>query len=518
MSQYTINDRISTKDGYLATIKFVGHIAPWGDQILAYGLEWDDATRGKNNGSVNGISYFKPTISNLASFVKSTNKSITWSRQSFVDVVQSQYLNTEYHDQEIKFGLKILKETGLEELNRRYKNLESIKSLSLDHCLIWKAWSNKKDELIEGGVTDKVFTGLKSLQRLDLSSNLFSDFEQVTRIIARLPALEELILNGNRFTLLLLQLSCPKIMLSDTLVRLKLASTLLPVDKVNQLTTKFQELKELILSANDYDNECIAKLSFVQNPQLHHLDLSYNKLQRIPKLGILKEVNLSHNEICILQEQTLDMSNRVEALDLRHNCISSWKEIDTLASVAKNLKRLRINHNPLFDDITIDDMTVQLIARFQCGPSNLNELNGSKLSLSEIENAELYFISKVQSGEYQMPNEDRWTQLLRKYNKHAIREEQPTFKPWLKLSLLVFDSGNHTEPKHYRFLKSATILSFKGSISKLLLNNMSILKFKVFYYTNEDSEFAVKHEINNYMATLNDFALSEGQKVYISVR
>lgn len=43
---YRENDRISTVDNDLGTIRFIGTLPVWGDKTIAYGIEWDDPTRG----------------------------------------------------------------------------------------------------------------------------------------------------------------------------------------------------------------------------------------------------------------------------------------------------------------------------------------------------------------------------------------------------------------------------------------------------------------------------------------
>jgi tubulin-specific chaperone E len=45
-------------EGSFGTIRFYGQV-PEGSGKFWYGIEWDDAERGKHSGVANGIAYFK---------------------------------------------------------------------------------------------------------------------------------------------------------------------------------------------------------------------------------------------------------------------------------------------------------------------------------------------------------------------------------------------------------------------------------------------------------------------------
>ncbi|KAI3403153.2 hypothetical protein KGF56_004042 [Candida oxycetoniae] len=538
MLEYAINDRISTKDNHIATIRYIGYIPEWGEKTLAYGLEWDDPTRGKNNGELNSITYFSPRIPQSASFIKSTNKKFNWVRKSFVQVIKEQYLDVDYKNREIQIGNKLVEELGWDELNRYYSNLSNLKSLTLDHQLIYRAWETKKTK--EGGEEkgererDSIFEGLRNLEKLDISCNLFNDLSEVYLIISKLPKLKELNLNGNRFS----SFGVPKNLQfsnsnsnsnsnSFSLTSLKLASTLISMETIDGILQLLPHLKELILSGNYYRDEDLIKsdLLLTKKP-LENLDMSYNTLCTIPRLNNAGSLNLSYNKIETVPTN-IEKWTSITSLDLRYNRISQWEQIDSLSLALPNLQKLRINHNPIVDDISIDEMTMQLIARFQCGTDKLCELNGSKLTKEEIENAELYFISKVQSGDIIFENEPRWNQLLEKYGEQEKggggegdddddddEKNIVNFRPWIKLRLQTENSLSQFQTQ--RFLRSTSILSFMGFISKTVLNNLSILHFQLHYYTNEESNFKAKHPIENYSSTLNDYSLSENQNIYIT--
>lgn len=51
----TVGTRLSY-NGDICTVRYVGSIPPW--SVTAYGVEWDDAERGKHDGTLNGVRYF----------------------------------------------------------------------------------------------------------------------------------------------------------------------------------------------------------------------------------------------------------------------------------------------------------------------------------------------------------------------------------------------------------------------------------------------------------------------------
>jgi len=54
--KYEISSRIEC-DGYRGTLKYVGPVGNTKGEWL--GIDWDDSTRGKHNGTYEGIVYFQ---------------------------------------------------------------------------------------------------------------------------------------------------------------------------------------------------------------------------------------------------------------------------------------------------------------------------------------------------------------------------------------------------------------------------------------------------------------------------
>lgn len=485
-------DRISFQDD-LGTIRYVGTLPDWGPHVIAYGIEWDRPERGKNNGDLNGVTYFQPSIPNSGSFVKSTNKHIRPSKD-FISALMDEYHSDTTFRKDIKFGTKTVESYGFAKLNEIQSNFSNLKSLSLQrtnvNCI----------KLTDG--TDKIMSSLSNVEHLDLSFNLFNNFQQVGEIIRLLPNLKSLVLSGNRFF-------DAYTITPHNLKVLKLSATNIEPDHLQLIIDNFPHLEELYIAGNNYTD------IKVHSSELRLLDLSFNKLTHIPSwllTSTITNANLSDNQI----SEIPSIISNISTLDVRRNSISSWDTIDQIYLSFPLLSELRINDNPLCD--SIEEMTIHLIGRLRCQgkketplPNTIKKLNGSVLMSEEILNAELYFISKVKQNVYRIDKDgQRWTELLAKYQmdtSETIRKARAT----TKLTLIL-------QNKPRVFLKDNSILRLKGIVSRALLKNASILQFKLYYYVNEfepETTIKIKQYLDDDLSKLDNYGFVENQTIHV---
>jgi len=64
---FEVGDRIKCEH-HTGVVRYVGPVSPHQGHWL--GIEWDDLSRGKHNGSVQGVEYFRPSKPNAASFIR----------------------------------------------------------------------------------------------------------------------------------------------------------------------------------------------------------------------------------------------------------------------------------------------------------------------------------------------------------------------------------------------------------------------------------------------------------------
>ena len=136
-------DRIITVDGQLGTVRFIGQLPSnvWGPNVTALGIEWDQSERGKNNGTLEGISYFETEVDGAGSFLKINNKKIVKERYNFIEALLRQYSSTSVDSKStIIFGTKIAESYGFEKLNQIQSDFNNLVSVSLEKKSIYTSF------------------------------------------------------------------------------------------------------------------------------------------------------------------------------------------------------------------------------------------------------------------------------------------------------------------------------------------------------------------------------------------
>lgn len=461
----------------IATIRFTGELPQWSSTI-ALGIEWDEPSRGKNNGTIEGVTYFTPTVPGSCSFIKLTNKKIKHGI-TFTESLLAEYYNEEENafNQVITFGNKTVQPFGFEKLNRIQSNFLNLTLVSL----------NKKSiSSIDGEIH-----GLDNVRNLDLSYNLFG-MKMIIQLIPRLPNLKVLNLNGNRLGMI------PELLSISHLTTLKLCDTKLDINLINKIIKMLPQLSTLQLSLNGYFDQEVQHLEL---ESITSLDLSFNNLTTVPNLPI-QTLILSDNKIVSMS----GIIPTVNTLDIRYNSISEWTMIDKVSLVFPQLGILKCAENPVFDQVPLDLMSILVIARVP----NLSTLNGSKLKPDEITNAELYFISQVQQQKLDYDKRlPHWKSLLLKYNKEEIVIGTKRSNK-IMLHLKWADQVSSRI-----FLLNNSLLRLKGIISKW--TGIPFLQLKLYYYINEfeDSEFRMKLYLCDNTAMLDQFGFQAGQTIFV---
>lgn len=508
---YRVNERIQFTDGHFATIRYIGPICQWGESVTAFGIEWDDASRGKNNGNVGDHQYFIPSKLGSGSFIKSDNSKLV-TPVTFKAALMRQYGRNDANViDDIQFGTKIVENYGFEKLNQINANFSKLLSISLDKQGIYRIDADSGFNI-----------DLPRVQTLDLSYNLLTEIDQVETLIQKLPQLRELNLNGNKFNNESFKIHDKH---SNVQV-LKLSNTGISIININQILVMFPNLRVISIASNNFNDDTIKQLIIPPDGnKLNSIDLSFNELCEIPDINC-ESVDLSNNRIRSFN------SFSVRALDLRYNYILKWDDINKL-SLMDIIEDLRINGNPVVHGLSEDEAMINVIGRFYCTPdpstrNKLYKLNGSAFTEDEITNGELYFINKAKEGKIDNINIERYEELLKKYDfepsssKTGVaisdtpeKKEVHNFS-YEKINLNIYKIDNTGKAFlicNKLFLKTYSILRLYGTIGKLI--NKSILSFNVYYFINDDSR--LKQYLDDEILTINDFQLSENQHVYIEL-
>lgn len=476
-----VGDRLSY-DGELCTVRFVGTLPAWPNDV-ALGVEWDSPSKGKHSGSYNGVEYFKVRTPRSGSFLKQ-RKQHDGTRSVYEALVYA--YGTEVKIESIQIGGRKMAEIyGFEKLQKMQKVFTSLKDISLSRKCIDRLGSDEEETLTK--------ESLQGLHRLDLSFNLISKFDEVVKLLKGLN-LEALNLTGNQFTSHTISSD------SVNLSQLNLTMTYPSEAILSSLPTHFPSLHELSLCDNGLTDISSFVLEF---PCLTSLNLSMNQFTVIPTVlsdSTITTLNLANNDITITPKMTTHTFPHIVSLDLKRNNITSWSEIDTLVEILPSLVELRMSDNPIFEGWSLEEVEYQVIARWP----TLTKLNGVEISPKERENAELWFLSKVGSGDVKYS--DRKTTVLKQ--KYGKRAQDVHFTDPDIVELEVIDGAKMLNVK---VMGSVEVLRLKSMLSRML--NRPFLKFDLTY---EFGKF--KEHLTNETSLVSSYGFSKGQQLTVEAK
>ncbi|XP_067033871.1 tubulin-specific chaperone E-like isoform X1 [Acropora muricata] len=382
-------------EGFRGEIKFVGPVPP--TQGEWYGIEWDDHTRGKHDGTNEGVSYFECKHPKGGSFVRP--KKVDFGI-GIIEALKQRYgqgsdsINQEdMYVMSGKHKKKAIEMVGADSIQEKQSDYQKLKEVSL------------RDLPVNGPDRDHKF-GLFSpyISELDLSKTLLSSWEDVASITKDLQHLRTLNLSENQLKLP----SAPETLLPSfsTVKVIFLNRMQFEWYEVEVIVSMMPSLKELHTCHNCLRNLSkkdgqVSGLQRLQNISL--LNLQGNQLSDwgvILKLGHLPKLNqliLNDNGIT-----KVELGNKVteeygsqclfpalRSLYLSENKISEIQSVNELNHFP-SLMELKFKGNPVFQEETTFASRQELLARL---PS-LTSLNGSPVNSKERETAERAYLKK----------------------------------------------------------------------------------------------------------------------------
>ena len=543
-----------------AKIKYVGplrHKKDCKENEIWLGLEWDDKTRGKHNGTVEGYGYFKTTNGdNSGSLVKMTKVNVG---QTFKGALGYKYNfyeeeGNDYHkdvdkalekDNFITTDKKIInielvgKEKAAKkfsefeympciDLNYSYINslgndlsniLPRLKELSLTRTLLTK-WSEFLDILIQ----------FKNLTLLNFSENILIFDDKFDEDINKFASgeykrhLNTLVLNKcNLDTYHLIKLS-PIFTNLDYLY--------LKDNKINPDTYNNSENKKFIddnISNIEKNTTNLKYLSLEQN-KINSFFFGYN-IFKSPKL---KYINLNQNLISdLIPEENIEENQKIlelfkksmEHILLDYNMFKKEDYTKIMVDLeTMELKDIDILNNGFIDKIGVEKVKIEMIGR----NPQLKILNNTTITkIMRRDSEKQYLIDSVKEYINNLGNNNFDKFVFEKYM-------QKTHKQYFNLRKKFFDPlddyENLTKKNNKNTMKSnmaEIVLEFEGKkINRKFpkstvftnLKNLCVRLFKIdgdvmihFYLKNDDKEELVEDET----ITLQSLNLPNGQIILI---
>lgn len=421
MREYAIGERVEC-EGHRGTVLFIGEVPPTKGAWL--GVEWDNPTRGKHDGSHEGIKYFETSHPNAGSFVR-TNK--IKPTKMFFQALSERYRENStcgFADECLISSLKndmnapFLELVGFEKIGQKQSKLSELTIAVLNNMCINYS-ENNLQELCP------------NIEELDLSSNLFNSWSQIADIARQLSSLQILNVSDNK--LVIPDNTCLLEFAFKNLIQLRMSSMEYTWKDVIQCSLMCPQLQCLSVP-----NNRIAQLEFMNNDlfcELRELNLERNHIplwEEINKLGNLPNLEiLSLHGTGLKNIQVKENSFRkLTKLNISNNQICQWHHVSELDKLPM-LIDLKFCGNLLPEgDTFLECVTARI--------ENLQILNKTQINLEDRRKAELDYIRHNWKAylsasvlESELINDQiqrfktlhpRYLQLLQKYEQEERRE------------------------------------------------------------------------------------------------
>ncbi|KAF7868642.1 hypothetical protein EAF04_005173 [Stromatinia cepivora] len=534
---YFVGQRVSFQ-GQLCTIRYIGEVK--GTEKEWLGVEWDDPSRGKNDGK----GYFEclskaPTP---ASFIRPTRKPDP--EQSFVEAVFHKYASGDGLDPDMQIVIsgKVAQEVGFDKIAEQQAQVHELKIVLVDGQRINRA--HTKSQTMEASATSAidrpvvdltVGEACPSIVELDLSRNLFRSLYEIETICEQLKNLKILRLNGNR-----LKLDTSKmlnaIMLGSVeevfnmIQALELDETLIDWNELCTLMQRFTSTVSLTASSNGFQ-----KLSSpITNCSLASLTLEYNDFTSLTDLEVLTQLTslesllLKGNKIYTTGTMSvpgsvktftpLIFNKKLSYIDLSSNKIDNWDFVDELVYIFPGMTSLRISKNQIYQEKSDDSTMGSLNEEFMLTLArlgSLQKLNFSSITPQDRNNAELFYLSQI-GKELGAVGSDQESTVISRHKRYkelcdlhgppvVARKEKAEINPaFLEARLIRFTFYVPAKPEIHQketiivkeIPKAFSIYRIKGIVGRLL--DRRPMSLKLIWETGEWDPVAGYEDIDEY--------------------
>eukprot|EP01012_Entosiphon_sulcatum_P051665 TRINITY_DN7095_c0_g1_i1.p1 TRINITY_DN7095_c0_g1~~TRINITY_DN7095_c0_g1_i1.p1 ORF type:complete len:545 (+),score=84.13 TRINITY_DN7095_c0_g1_i1:88-1635(+) len=358
--------RVLDTDGHVGTVRFVGLIPDSPVPAATWiGVEWDDPTRGKYDGSIYGTRYFS-CPPGAGSFVR-PNKLM--SGQQFAEVLAQRYAPDNRPHIRVHCP-NILRRDGA---SGAFLNLRNV--------------DMSKTQIARAGPG---LAGLcPNLTTLNLAGNLLTAWAEVFAILNALPKLTQINLSDNALHPVQ---QCPgELSCSASLSCLILDNTKLGWESVNRLLALFPNLTELYIRNNRFEDVQL----FQPLDGLTLLNLSCNRISdwgqvlALDNYSALKTLLLCKNpleNITVVADQQRAPLSGLEVISLDKTNVNSWSSLEALNTLT-GLQEVNVADIPLLEPLEESERRKFCIA-FLPG---ITKLNRSPVT-TERESAERFFV------------------------------------------------------------------------------------------------------------------------------
>ena len=409
--------RIQDATGCTGTVVYVGPVASAADpQEIYLGIVWDQASRGKHDGSVicrrtgQVVRHFKAPHATAGSFMRphkvqtGVTLCVSLLRQRYVTLESDECVAPEgvlpHRAQTVSGRNDKLIELYGEFKIRSQQQLEDLRAVSL------RRWGISSVSFAVGDDWESIH----HLREVDLAGNLLSDWVDVGNLLKALPCLQTLSLASNRLGDVSEENSATKYILPRTpsLTRLNIRqSNLQSVDSLLQIGHAFENLLELSVS------ECPLTPSLSRSQHAAKLAGAYKRLQLLDASGTgiasctgvlawsqlpaLESLSLDDNPGLSSWQEDDDSLNpttdflRLQQLQLAGTSFEDWGSLAEPLHNLPHLVRLRLRKVPLLNQHGAGQARLVTLAHLP----RLQVLNGSAVTDNERKDAAVWYLRRA---------------------------------------------------------------------------------------------------------------------------
>ncbi|EGD75075.1 hypothetical protein PTSG_06731 [Salpingoeca rosetta] len=320
------------------TVRYVGQVQ--GAQGTWYGIEWDDPSRGKHDGSHKGVKYFACSHATGGSFVKEkkVNRGV-----SFLQALETRYGEEEAASHvEVNVRQRIEVElVGEDRVRSRIQRHDELREAQL------------RDMDINDTVEDTLAERCPNVNILDLSFNLICKWSTVVAICKQLPRLTSLNISGNRLDFDTIDEETAAFHDVTCLYLSHIPG--LQWDQVVQICRHMPNLTELHACENGMEHINMDAETVRVFGRLHTLNMygnalhAWSKVLALGELPALSDLKLNANQLGDCTDFTPLSS--LASLSIASNEISSWETVKALGKLT-GLTSVRMRHNPVGSGVT----------------------------------------------------------------------------------------------------------------------------------------------------------------------
>ncbi|XP_011503060.1 PREDICTED: tubulin-specific chaperone E [Ceratosolen solmsi marchali] len=383
-------------EGHIGTVKYFGTVGTTNGQWL--GIDWDDSSRGKHNGTYEGIKYYETWHPTSGSFIRpiKANFGISCSeaikiRYGFVDDELAGIDRNSIASVQKTLKAPFVEMVGFSKVNKKQSQFDQLKIV----CLYNECISN-------AGIPNELATLCPQIEDIDLSHNLISSWKVITEICIQLRALKQLNVSDNNLPAEMnMELYGDAFLNLRQLMLVKMNYNWLAVTKC---LMAFPSIQELLVSYNVIetlsdieDNSNIMKLTELSLEK--NLISNWDEILKLGKLPCLRSLNLNSNKIKVIRFPSKEATDKVDLFPsliqfhISDNCIEDWRSVSELEKL-KSLRELKFRKNPLLKGQNMQTGMQLIVARI----ANLNHLNGTEIIPSDRRGAEYDYLKLFSSG------------------------------------------------------------------------------------------------------------------------